>query len=202
MFARASCIGLVSSLFFVMSPLHGAGVSRQQADSLARKITVIEQRGSDAARTPRQSLRTSMSETEVNSWFTYHAPPLLPKGVTQPKVTIVGNRRVIGAAIVDLDAVAKSRASGRPFDVWNLIGGRVPVTMTGLVHAERGQARFEMESAEISGIPVPRRIVEEMVGYYTRTPDHPNGIQLDDAFALPAGIQAIEISPGAAVVVQ
>jgi hypothetical protein len=44
--------------------------------------------------------------------------------------------------------------------------------------------------------------VQELVEYYSRTPDHPDGHSLDDEFDLPAGIQTIEISPGAAVVVQ
>jgi hypothetical protein len=195
---RALSLGLLS-VTMLLPVAQGATVSKQQAESLARKITRIEQHASTSPRVP---LRTPMSESEVNSWFTYNAPPLLPAGVAQPKLTIVGKRRVIGAATVDLDAVAKSRRSGRTFDVWNLVSGRVPVTITGLLHAERGKARFEMESAEVSGVPVPRRLVEEMVSYYTRTPNHPNGLSLDDYFALPAGIKQIEISPGNAVVVQ
>jgi hypothetical protein len=143
-----------------------------------------------------------MSEGEVNSWFAYHAPPLLPKGLTEPRLTIVDTRKVVGVATVDLDAIAKSRQSGRTFDIWNLIGGRVPVTVTGLVNAHDGRVRFNLESAEISGVPVPTRIVQELVDYYSRTPDRPNGLRLDDEFELPAGIRDIELSPGAAVVVQ
>lgn len=198
MSVRALGLGLLA-VTILLPVLHGAGVSKQQAESLARKITRIEKHASAKPRVP---LRTPMTESEVNSWFTYNAPPLLPTGVAQPKLTMVGNRRVIGVATVDLDAVAKTRRSGRTFDVWNLIGGRVPVSVSGLIHAERGRARFEMESAEISGVPVPRRIVEEMVSYYTRTENHPNGLDLNSYFALPAGIQQIEITPGNAIVVQ
>jgi len=184
--------------------LEGAAVSKQQADSLAKKITQIEQQGQSAPKTraPGAPRRTSMSEGEVNSWFAYHAPPLLPKGLTEPRLTIVDTRKVVGVATVDLDAIAKSRQSGRTFDIWNLIGGRVPVTVTGLVNAHDGRVRFNLESAEVSGIPVPARLVQEMVDYYSRTPERPNGLRLDDEFALPAGIRDIELSPGAAVVVQ
>jgi hypothetical protein len=188
-------------MFLLLPVVYGAAVSKQQAESLSRKISQIEEHGAAPART-RASVRTPVSESELNSWFTYNAPPLLPTGVARPQLTIVGNRRVIGAATVDLDAVAKAKRSGRTFDIWNLIGGRVPVTITGQLHAAGGRARFEMESADISGVPVPRRVVQELVGYYTRTPDYPDGLNLDDYFALPAGIQQIEISPGAAVVVQ
>jgi hypothetical protein len=183
--------------------LEGVTVSKQQADSLAKKITQIEQQGQASA--PKRAAgvrRTPMSEGEVNSWFAYHAPPLLPNGLTEPRLTIVDTRKVVGVATVDLDAIAKSRASGRTFDIWNLIGGRVPVTVTGLVNAHDGKVRFDLQSAEISGVPVPTRIVQELVDYYSRTPERPNGLRLDDEFALPAGIRDIELSPGAAVVVQ
>ena len=179
----------------------GAAVSRQQADSFAQKIALIEKHGTLPVRT-RAARRTPVSEGEVNSWFTYHAGPVLPDGVTQPTLTIVNHQKVIGSAIVDLDAVAKSRASGRMFDIWNLIGGRVPVTVSGTLRAGDGRGRFDMEEAEFAGIPVPRRIVQELVDYYSRTPDHPKGVRLDEPFELPAGIRQIDLSPGAAVVVQ
>jgi hypothetical protein len=59
-----------------------------------------------------------------------------------------------------------------------------------------------MESAELAGVPVPNRIVQELVDYYSRTPERPDGLRLDREYTLPAGIQAIELRPGLAVVVQ
>ena len=108
----------------------------------------------------------------------------------------------VTVATVDLDAIAKARATGGTFDIWRLIGGRVPVTVTGLVNAHDGRVRFDLESAEVSGVPVPTRVVQELVDYYSRSPERPNGLRLDDEFALPAGIRDIELSPGTAVVVQ
>jgi hypothetical protein len=122
--------------------------------------------------------------------------------LTQPSLTIIGNGQVSGNATVDLDAVARSRSSGRTFDLWNLVGGRVPVTVAGVIRTRDGRARFELQDAAISGVPVPRRVVQELVAYYSRTPQHPNGQRLDDEWELPAGIKNIEITPGAAVVVQ
>jgi len=186
-----------------LATLHGAAVSRQQADVFAKKIEVIEKQGATASKArAKATQRTPVSENEINSWFTYRAAPVLPEGLTQPSLTIVGNGQVTGNATVDLDAVARSRASGGTFDVWNFISGRVPVTVGGVVRTRNGKARFELQEAAIRGIPVPRRVVQELVEYYSRTPDHPEGHSLDDEFDLPAGIQTIEISPGAAVVVQ
>ena len=200
MSVRAAVFGLFASVGLAFAA-DAASVSKQQAESFARKIEQIEKQGS--APGPRGAARrTSVTEAEVNSWFTYSAAPSLPTGVASPTVTIVGNRKVIGTATVDLDAIAKSRSKGGAFDIWNLIGGRVPVTVGGLLHAQEGRVKFDLQEAEVSGIPVPRRVVEELVDYYSRTPDHPQGIRLDQEFELPAGIRQIELSPGTAVVVQ
>ena len=59
-----------------------------------------------------------------------------------------------------------------------------------------------LESATISGVPVPKTVLQQVVSYYSRTPEDPDGIGLDDAFELPAQIQEIRVQPGQAVVVQ
>lgn len=180
--------------------LHGAAaVSRQQADVFEKKIETIERH---AAKSPRPPQRTRVSESEINSWFAYRSEAVLPDGLTKPALTIVGNGKVTGTATLDLDAVAKARQSGRTFDLWNLVSGQMPVTVEGIVRARGGRARFELQEAWVSGVPLPKRMVQELVSYYSRSPRHPNGRRLEEDFELPAGIQSIEMSPGAAVVVQ
>jgi hypothetical protein len=117
-------------------------------------------------------------------------------------MTIIGNGRVAGEATVDLDAISKRRASGGTFDPWSLVGGRLPVTVTGILHTRDGRGRFELQSAELSGIPVPKTLLQELVSYYSKSADRPDGVRLDDAFALPANIRQIEVGSGQAVVVQ
>jgi hypothetical protein len=198
----AGALALLVAL--ALTSVHAAGVSRQQADLFERKIATIERHGTAPAnpRAPKTSRRTSVTETEINSWFAYRGTSVLPDGLTDPSLSISGGGLVTGNATVDLDAVARSRSSGRTFDIWNLVGGRMPVTIGGVIRANRGRARFELQDAAIAGVPVPRRVVQELVSYYSRTPNHPRGRRLEDEFALPAGIQAIELSRGAAVVVQ
>ena len=188
------------ALAFALVTLHGAADSRQAADAFARKIALIAASGLEGQ--PPSARRTPITETELNSWFTYHAQPLLPEGLTQPKVTIVGGGKVMGAATVDLEAIGKRRGSGSALDVWSYLGGRVPVTVTGVLHTKNGQGRFELQAADVSGVPLPKTLLQELVSYYSRTPDHPQGVRLDDAFELPANIRQIEIGQGQAVVVQ
>ena len=179
--------------------LEGAAVSRQSAEAFSQKVSLIRKNaeaGKPAGR------KTPVSQDELNSWFTYAATPHLPKGVSQPQVTIVGQGRVAGQAIVDLEAVAKRRASAGSFDPLSLIGGRVPVNVTGILHTRDGKARFEVQSAEISGLPVPATILQELVSFYSRTPEDPQGVRLDDTFSLPAQIREIQVGQGQAIVVQ
>jgi len=127
--------------------LDAAAVSRQQADAFARKIDVIEKQGSRPRRPAAPPQRTPVSEAEINSWFAYRSGDVLPDGLTQPSLTIVGNGAVTGNATVDLDAVARSRTSARGFDLWNLVGGRVPVTMGGIIRA------IDKRSGEVPAVP-------------------------------------------------
>jgi hypothetical protein len=177
-----------------------ATLSRQQADSFTRKVFAI----TEGSRLAEKSgvRRTALTETELNSWFAFEAPPLMPRGVADPKISILGQGRVGAAAIVDLDAVAKKRATGGVLDPWSYVGGRVPVAVTGILHTKDGIGRFQVESAEVSGVPVPKTLLQELVAYYSRSENHPSGINVDDPFELPAGIRVIEVGQGQAVVVQ
>jgi hypothetical protein len=196
------------AFFFLLSalvvPLRAATVSRQSAEEFAQKIALI-QRQADSPASPARAgaRRTRLTEDELNSWFMYRAQPVLPAGVSQPQVTILGEGRLAGQAIIDLDAVAKRRSSsGGAFDPLSLLGGKVPVSVSGILHTRDGMARFEVQRAEMSGIPVPVTVLQEVLTYYSRSDERPQGVRLDDVFSLPANIRQIEVGEGQAVVVQ
>ena len=180
--------------------LQAAAISKQQADLFARKVAQIVGQGDRNQRSGTR--RTSVSETELNSWFAYSATPLLPAGVADPRITMVGNGKLAGKAVVDLDTIAKKKQSGGTFDLWNLIGGKVPVNVIGTLRTKDGQGSFLLESADVSGVPVPKTFLQEMVSYYSRTPNNPRGVNLEDPFALPASIRQIDVGAGQAVIVQ
>jgi hypothetical protein len=176
-------------------------LSRQQADSFNTKIFQIAGLGGQI---PGQNgaRRTPITEAELNSWFAFHGQPLVPQGIAEPAISMVGPGKVSGRAIVDLDVVAKKRTTGGVLDPWSYIGGRMPVSVIGMLITKDGVGRFQLETAEVSGVPVPKMVLQEVVAYYTRTDDHPRGVSMDDPFELPAGIRQIEVSAGEAVVVQ
>ena len=49
---------------------------------------------------------------------------------------------------------------------------------------------------------MPKAVLQELVGYYTRGAAHPDGVSLDEPFDLPAGIREITVQPGRAIIVQ
>jgi len=199
----------ISSAFVVLLAgfvtLQGADTSRQQAETFLKKVAIIQQGGtssSESATRAAAARRTAVTEGELNSWFAYNAPAALPQGLSEPKMTLIGNGKVMGGATVDLEAVGKKRGSGGALDVWSYLGGRVPVTVTGVLHSKDGQGRFELETAEVSGVPVPKALLQEMIASYSRSAARPQGLKLDDPFALPLKIKQIEVGAGQAVVVQ
>jgi hypothetical protein len=198
---RVAALTACAAVALALSTLHAATVSRQQSDAFARKLALIT-RHADMTPRPAAGRRTEITEGELNSWFAYRSQRLLPAGVAPPSLAIVGKGKVSGDVVLDLAAYAKTRQSGGLLDPWSLLGGRVPVTVTGVLHTKEGRGRFELESADVSGIPLPRSMLQELVSYYSRTPDKPQGIRLDDPFELPASIRHIEVGQGQAVVVQ
>ena len=49
---------------------------------------------------------------------------------------------------------------------------------------------------------MPKSLLQELLSYYSRTPENPAGINMDEPFNLPSAIQEIRIGQGSAVIVQ
>jgi hypothetical protein len=182
--------------------LHAEGPPplRSDADLFKQKAATIAQRGSAPTR---QLLNTTVTEREVNAYLAYETAEGLPAGVADPSVSIPGTDRVTARAVVDLDAVRRQRNATSLFDPMRyLLRGRLAVKATGVFRAANGVAQFQLESADIAGVPVPKLVLQEIVSYYSRSAEHPSGINLDEPVALPARIREIHVERGQAVIVQ
>jgi hypothetical protein len=173
--------------------------SKRDAQTMKQKVAAI---ASNAGGPAKQSRRTTVTENEVNSYLAYELGDDLPAGVVEPSVTALGPGRVLGRAVVDLDAVRKSAKSTGLFDLRSYLTGHLPVTATGVLRTSNGRARFDLESATVGVVPIPKLILQEIVAYYSKTPAKPGGISLDEEFALPARIREIQVERGQATVVQ
>lgn len=146
-------------------------------------------------------LRTIVTEPEINAYLRYRGADVLPVGVVDPYVFVLGSGRLSGVATVDLDAVRLSKPRGM-LDPAQLLRGRVPVAATGLLRSKDGEFRFDLESATVAGLEVPKSVLQELVSYYTKSPSNPSGYDLDAPFSLAGGIRAIAIESKRAVIIQ
>jgi hypothetical protein len=197
--ARASALLLLATFVAGSAFTADGQVTRQQSDQMKRKIAAIVQTGTRASRQPQ---RIAVTEDEVNAYLAYDAAPEIPAGVVNPSVTILGTGRVAGRAIVDLDAVRKQQNPTSMLDPSSYLTGRLPVTATGVLRTSNGIGRFELETATAGGVPLPKFLLQQIVSYYSRSPEKPGGISLDDPFALPVRIREIQVERGQAIIVQ
>jgi hypothetical protein len=176
-----------------------AQVSKRDAESLQQKVAAItiyaEQRST-------QLRRTAVTEKELNAYLAYDAASQLPPGVVTPTLTIQGSGRVSGRAVVDLDAVRKQKNPTSLLDPMYYLSGQLPVTAAGVLKTSAGVGRFTLESATVGGIPIPKIVLQEIVSHYSRSPENPEGIVLDDPFPLPANIREIQVDRGQAIIIQ
>ena len=175
--------------------------SKQDADRFQAKLTRIVTFGSTARARAAAKQTTPVTEVEVNSYLRYGAKDQIPVGIVEPTLTALPDGRVSGRARVDLDAVRKQKQRGW-LDPLGYMTGTLPLTASGLLITKDGVGRFQLESAEISGISVPKSVLQELLSYYSRSAENPAGINMDDPFELPARIREIQVSAGQATVLQ
>jgi hypothetical protein len=162
----------------------------QLADAFERKIVLV-QKIADANSSKGRA--TAFSQAETNSYLKFKAGDLLPTGLMQPELTMIGAGRVSGRATVDLDVVRQKQSSGGWLDPTSYLTGKLPVTASGRIVTWDGKGKFELESAEVSGVPIPKSFLAQMVNFFTRTADNPKGSSIDDTFELPADIRRIDV---------
>jgi hypothetical protein len=165
----------------------------QLGDAFAKKVVIVQEHANSGVKKP---LSTTFTQAETNSYLKFNATDLLPTGLTEPELTMHGDNRVSGKAIVDLDVVRRKQSRGGWFDPTSYLTGKLLVSGAGRVVTADGKGRFELERAEISGLPLPKAFLNQLVNFFTRTADNPNGSSMDDVFDLPAKIQRIDSQPG------
>jgi len=198
---RRSAVWLLGALI-AAAPLAAQGrLSKEDADRFQSKLTKIVAFGNGTAAKTSQPRNTPLSDAEVNSYLKYRAADQIPTGIVDPILSALGGGRVSGRAVVDLDAVRTQKKRGW-LDPLGYLTGRLPVTASGVLTTKDGKGQFQLQSAEISGVTVPKSVLQDLVSYYSKSAENPEGIDIDAPFELPAKIREIRVGTGTSTVVQ
>lgn len=150
---------------------------------------------------PLPALRTVLTDREINAWLAADGKESVPAGLVGPQVTFTGPGKLVLRGVVDLDAVRKSRERGW-LDPFAYLNGLMTISLNGVLSGADGQGTFDVEAAMLGNVPVPKVLLQELITYYSRSPEFPDGITLNKPFPLPAGVRNLAIQRGAATVVQ
>jgi hypothetical protein len=175
--------------------------SKQEADRFSAKLTQIVSNAKIKTARGAVPRSTQITDAELNSYFRHNAQQQIPVGIVDPTINALGEGRVAGSAVVDLDAVRKAKQRGW-LDPLGYLTGRLPLTAAGTLTTKDGIGKFTLESAEISGVSVPKTLIQELLSYYSKTPENPAGVNMDDPFELPANIREIRVGKAQATVIQ
>ena len=184
-------------------------LTRSEAESMGRKLDAIVERGNaDANGKPASAkpasakpVSTSFTEREVNAYFKYMGPAFMPTGIQNTQLGIGPDGNVSGQAIVDLNAIRTAEARGW-LDPLAYVAGSMEVRVAGKLLAANGKGVFQFQSASVGGVPIAKSVLQELVSFYTKTPEQPKGVNLDEPFDLPSNIRSVQTKVGAATVVQ
>lgn len=172
--------------------------ARSAAAQMDQKVQAILARGMNPARSS-APVKTAFTDAEVNAYLRIYTDPA--SGIRQPTIAILDNGKIDSRALVDLDAVRTSEKRGW-LDPLAYVTGIVEVRTIGTLRAVNGKGVYMYESATVGGAPVPRAVFQELLAFYTKSPDMPKGVVLDAPFDLPARIREVEIRRGMATVIQ
>jgi hypothetical protein len=198
--SRLAAAGLALALVGASVTL-SARLSKQEADQFSSKLTRIVVTGNTKSLKAAPTQTIQISDNELNSYFKYNAQGQIPVGIVDPTINALGDGRVGGRAVVDLDAVRKQKQRGW-LDPMGYLTGRLPITATGRLTTKEGVGQFTLESAEVSGVSIPKTVLQELLSYYSRTKENPDGINMDDPFELPARIREIRVGKATSAIVQ
>ncbi|HEX7228602.1 MAG TPA: hypothetical protein VF353_12585, partial [Candidatus Binatia bacterium] len=182
----SSNLGGVFLLTLCASSSFAIALSQEDGNRLQAKIDAIVK---NAAADPPKPRKLAIAEREANSYLVFNLKEKIPKGLAEPEITMIGDGALAARVLVDMDEVKRRRQSRSVIDPLNYLSGQVPLNARGLLRTREGRGQFYLRSADIGGVPLPKPLLQELVGFFSRTPQNPNGFDIDAPFDLPSRIR-------------
>lgn len=197
--SRNTILWIAVLLILYASSSFAVALSRQDGDRLQAKIDTIIK---NAEASPPKPGEFSIPEKEANSYLVFNLREKMPKGLTKPEITMIGDGALAARVLVDMDEVKLRRQSRGLIDPLNYLSGQVPLNARGILRTREGRGQLHLRSADIAGVPLPKPLLQELVSFFSRTPQNPNGFDIDAPFDLPSKIREISVGTGESVVIQ
>jgi hypothetical protein len=195
----AAVVGLVVPRPAVARPKDSGAptaLSAAAAEALAGKLEGLERRH-EKKKPPREKTVT-VTELELNSYLNLTLAPKLPKGLSDLVVTLERDR--LGArALVDLTELQGKLPAGSMGGLLAFLSGKVPLQARGRVQpTEDGFGAIAIEDVQLSSVPIPVSVVEQLIGSSTKSAANPEGFDIRSPFRLPYALKRIKLLAGQA----
>jgi hypothetical protein len=200
--AKNSSMGILRSALLLIlagSSSFAVALSPQDGDRLQAKIDAIVK---NAAATPPRRGEFVIPEREANSYLAFNLKTQMPKGLTKPEITMIGDGALAARVLVDMDEVKQRRQSRSFIDPLSYLSGEVPLNARGILRTREGRGQLHLRSADIAGVPLPKPLLQELVSFFSRNPQNPKGFDIDAPFDLPSNIREISVKSGESLVIQ
>ena len=140
--------------FYGCASVEPVKVTTEPRDRLEDKIDGLIENG---AKSPVPPLTTAFTEDEVNHILAVRMKEMMPNGLSDPRVTLVGNGALVARVFVDMDEYKRRRKGRGGLGPLTLMSGKLPVTARGTFQTDEGQGRFKLHGARSTAYPCPRR---------------------------------------------
>ena len=192
---------LIAAGAFALAAANAQDASRADSAAMASKIARMQEIAAHPRPPKAEPLRTTFTDREMNAYLQVEGPSFLPTGIADPQVSTGEGGRVTARATIDLDAVRLSQPRGL-LDPLAFVRGAVEVAATGFIVAGNGSGTAVSNPPRSQALPYRSASREEVLRFYTRTPERPQGFSLDDTFDLPAQIRSVTVDAGRVTVTQ
>jgi hypothetical protein len=171
-------------------------LSREQADSLARKLESLT--GATPAKKKAPPRSVLLTEGEINSYLNLVLLPTVPT-VTNVELRI-DDGSLTATGLVDIDQI-KRRLTLSPWNPVSFLRGRVAVNVSGrYANAGRdGLGRVTIDEVRAGNVPIPISMIEQLVASSTRSAALPDGLDIREPFPLPPPVRGLRLQAGKAL---
>ena len=178
------------------APAPPNGLSWGLAESFRSKLESLEKRPRPAKPAPTGET-ISLSDAELNSYLNLSLGPKRMAGASEVEVHL--DQTIVARGIVDLDEVKGQLRDEGPFNPLALLGGRLPLEARGWLQNDGGFGQIHLQEVRLGPVSLPVSVLAELVASATRTPQNPEGFDIQSPFRLPYSVRRIRFQPGRAL---